>query len=96
MKATVLLILLLNFSVNGISQKKMPVQYIGVGLNSVSNIKLYSTFLNDNSIKKLLLNFIVFGYGIEYIPNQLGFSPEKLSKIAVNFTYKIFTKRTIN
>jgi hypothetical protein len=38
----------------------------------------------------------VFGYGIEYIPNQLGFSPEKLSKIAVNFTYKIFTKRTIN
>ena len=52
MKETVLLILLLNFSVNGISQKKMPVQYIGVGLNSVSNIKLYSTFLNANSIKK--------------------------------------------
>jgi len=71
MKATILLLLLLNISVNGISQKKIPVQYIGVGLNSVSNIKLNSTLIS-NTIKPLPLNFIDLDYGIEYLPKQFG------------------------
>ena len=71
MKVTFLLLLLINFSVNGISQKKIPSQYLGAGLNSISNINLNST-LNANSIKPLPLNFIEFGYGIEYVPKQIG------------------------
>ncbi|MBP6460530.1 MAG: hypothetical protein KA264_10580 [Crocinitomicaceae bacterium] len=54
-----------------VAQKKIPSQYLGVGLNSISNIKLNST-LNANSIKPLPLNFIEFGYGIEYVPKQIG------------------------
>lgn len=49
----------------------MPVQYIGVGLNSVSNIKLNSTLIS-NTIKPLALNFIELDYGIEYLPKQFG------------------------
>lgn len=54
-----------------VAQKKIPSQYLGVGLNSISNIKLNST-LNANSINPLPLNFIEFGYGIEYVPKQIG------------------------
>ena len=51
--------------------KKMPLQYLGAGYNSISTIKLNTT-LNANSIKPLPLNFIEFDYGIEYVPNQFG------------------------
>lgn len=71
MKITVLTLLLLNFSINCISQKKMPSQYLGAGSNSISSINLNST-LNANSIKTLPLNFIEFGYGFEYVPKQIG------------------------
>lgn len=70
MKVPVLILVLLNFTVKGNSQK-IPSQYLGVGLNSISNIKLNST-LNANSIKPLPLNFIEFGYGIEYVTKQIG------------------------
>jgi hypothetical protein len=70
MKVTILILVLLNFSVNGISQK-MPSQYLGAGSNSISSINLNST-LNSNLIKPLPLNFIELGYGIEYVPKQIG------------------------
>lgn len=71
MKAPVLILVLLNFSINGFTQKKLPSQYLGAGLNSISTIKLNST-LNANSIKPIPLNFIELDYGIEYVPNQFG------------------------
>lgn len=110
MKVTFLLLLLLNFSVNGISQKKMPSQYLGAGSNSISSINLNST-LNSNSIKPLPLNFIELGYGIEYVPNHFGgfleanyaFNSDRNSKNAIQtfrtglkYRIKLSKKSTID
>lgn len=110
MKVTFLLLLLINFSINGISQKKIPSQYLGAGLNSISNINLNST-LNANSIKPLPLNFIEFGYGIEYVPKQIGgfleanyaFNSDRNSKNAIQtfrtglkYRIKLSKKSTID
>jgi hypothetical protein len=109
MKVTILTLVLLNFSVNGISQK-MPSQYLGAGSNSISSINLNST-LNANSIKTLPLNFIELGYGIEYVPNQFGgfleanyaFNSDRNSRNAIQslrtglkYRFKISKKSTID
>ena len=109
MKVTILILVLLNFSVNGISQK-MPSQYLGAGSNSISSINLNST-LNSNLIKPLPLNFIELGYGIEYVPNQFGgfleanyaFNSDRNSRNAIQslrtglkYRFKISEKSTID
>jgi hypothetical protein len=63
--------------------------------SSFGGIVVYN--FNDKLSMRILTDISVNSFNWSILNNEPeGFSPEKLSKIAVNFTYKIFTKRTIN